>query len=74
MGKRNITVTEGPDVSTIFKSGSKTLQVTLRPEVYAEIKQAMSPYAEDAVPEHINDELVNQLILAGEDELFTITR
>ena len=73
MGKRNLIVKEGHGISAIFHSGSKTLQITLKPEVYAEIKQAMSPDAEHTTPNHSNETLVNQLIQADDHELFTIT-
>jgi formylmethanofuran dehydrogenase subunit E len=73
MGKRNLIVKEGHGISAIFHSGSKTLQITLKPEVYAEIKQAMSPDAEHTTPNHSNETLVNQLIQADDQELFTTT-
>ena len=73
MGKRNLIVKEGHGISAIFHSGSKTLQITLKPEIYAEIKQAMSPDAEHTTPNHSNETLVNQLIQADDQELFTTT-
>jgi formylmethanofuran dehydrogenase subunit E len=73
MGKKNISVKEGKGVSAMFQSGSKRLQITLRPEVYKEIKQAMSPEAEQTKPDHENKSLVKHLIDAKDEELFIIT-
>ncbi len=73
MGKKNISVKEGKGVSAMFQSGSKILQITLRPEVYEEIKQAMSPEAEHTIPDHENKSLVKHLIEAEDEELFTTT-
>lgn len=73
MGKRNITVKEGHGISATFQSGLKTLQITLKPEIYAKIKEAMSPDAEHTIPNHSNDNLIHKLMDAKDDELFTIT-
>ena len=71
MGKRNITVKEGHGISATFQSDTKSLRITLRPEVYAEIKQAISPDAEYTIPNHSIDNLIHKLIEARDDELFT---
>ena len=72
VGKQNIKVREGHGVSAEFQSGLKKLQITLRTDVYKMIILAMSSDLKNIMKDHSNDELINRLIEADDDELFIV--
>lgn len=73
MGKRNLTLKEGLGISAEFQSDQKKIQLTLRPEVYTEIKSILNPNTQQATAEHSTEVAANKLMAMGDDELFIIT-